>query len=174
MFAFAKLEDMVIQRVLDKVVAIRGKFNYTVDLGCGEGKYWLKKYTKYLVGVDHRWKDLIVAKHYHGYNEVFTMDMRNFQIPAQCDSVLMIQSIEHIPKEDGLKLIKSFGNRFILITTPSKFFPIARNGHVSLWTVNDFQQLGFEVATFGGDSRYGKTIIAVRWLKWRWLKWMKR
>ena len=141
-------EDEIIQYILAKTIKARGKkFRCTVDLGCGQGKWWLKYYTNYIIGVDHRWKDLQLAK-IVGYNEVHCIDMREFKIPDKCDSVLMIQSIEHIPKEDGLKMIRSFGNRFILITTPAEFFPVAYNGHVSLWTVDDFKKLGFKTATF--------------------------
>lgn len=148
------VEDQVIQKILES-----RRFRYTVDLGCGEGKRYLKDYTKYLIGVDRREEDLIIAKR-RGYNEVVKMDFRYYEFPSECDSVTIVESIEHVSKEDGISIIERARDRFILITTPARFFKPARNHHQCLWTKEELESLGFTVVELGKPV-YGQ-LIGVR------------
>jgi ubiquinone/menaquinone biosynthesis C-methylase UbiE len=136
-------ETKVVRIILDKIVRKCGRFKLSVDLGCGEGKYWLKYYSDYIIGVDHNKYQLETAR--MRYDEVVLKDIRKFRIPDYCDSIFMFQSIEHIPKEDGIRIIKNSGDRFMLITTPSRFVEFAQDHHVTLYTKSELESLGFKV-----------------------------
>lgn len=141
-------------------------FNYSVDLGCGYGLYGplFKSHTKYLVGVDKKPYLLVLASLLRGYDELVCSDFRSYTIPPQCDSIFMIESLEHIIEEDGTSLLNRIGyRRTTLLTTPMEWLPGAfpfMNGHLSLWTPGKLQGLGFEVYSF--EQPIVKGILAIR------------
>ena len=158
------------RRVLSEVLEDR-YFSKAVDLGCGEGYYSdiMKRHVGYLIGVDHNLGRLSVAREFGGYDKVVYADMREYEIPADTEAVFMLDSLEHIPKDDGYKLLSKLKNVFIVITTPSRMgrWGIAgiRNHHQSLWTEQELQQLGFKTRTyrvFFFSLFYGPEILAVR------------
>jgi len=141
-------------------------FGFSVDLGCGWGIRWLRNYTFYLIGVDKSGLRLNMAKN-RGYDEVVQMDLRQYEIPNACDSVFLFDVIEHVPKKDGIALLKKLKRKriFILLTTPEKFWSFnIYNGHVSLWSREELEELGFNVrmATLPPllEVRYGKELLA--------------
>jgi len=149
--------------------ALKGKtFNAILDLGCGYGEIApiLKKHTSHLIGVDKDTSRALLSGYDVLYDELVQEDMRLYQIPPNVDGVTMFDSIEHIPPDDGLALLGRIGNRYTMITTPSKFFSGALNGHASLWSERHLQQLGFKTNIYSTgtlkDRVYGKKIIAVR------------
>jgi trans-aconitate methyltransferase len=140
-------------------------FSLAVDLGCGEGAYgeFLKQYCTYLIGVDHNPVRLTIALQYGGYDEGVLMDIRDYQLPENTEAVFMLDSIEHIPKQDGLQLLQKIKNfPFIIITTPLSFHGSLRNTHMSLWTVEDFQKLGYETQIFRRFYLFEQAIMAVK------------
>jgi len=149
--------------------ALRGKqFHTCVDMGCGYGEVapTLKKHSSYLIGVDKDTLRALESGYDLIYDELIQTDARTYTLPNNCDLTTLFDVIEHISKEEGLKLIKKIGNRFCIITTPSKFFPGALNGHISIWSEQDLKQLGFQTKIYScgllRDKVYGKKIIAVR------------
>lgn len=134
-------------RTLNEVLGNR-TFNLGVDLGCGAGTASLREHCKTIIGVDHNLPRLSVAKEFSKYDEVVCSDVRDYNVPYDVDALFMIEVIEHFSKEDGYLLLRKVSHvPFILITTPTRFFPISlRNGHVSLWTLDDFEGLGYEVS----------------------------
>ena len=143
------------------------RFGFSVDLGCGEGLRWLRNYTSYLIGVDKAGFRLKMAKE-RGYDEVVQKDFREYEIPNACDSVFLFDVIEHIPKNDGVALLQKLKTKripFMMLTTPEKFFPYARNGHVSLWSKEELENLGFRVRKVDLPSLveilYGKELLAI-------------
>jgi len=146
---------------------LKGKhFKLAVDLGCGEGYYgpFLKKYVDYLIGVDHNFGRVSVAVEFAGYDEGYFMDIRDYVMPEGVEAVFLFDSLEHIPKADGLKLLQKIENTpFILITTPVKFHTFAlRNMHLSLWTIDDFQKLGYKTTIFRRIFFGSQGIMAVK------------
>jgi len=146
------------------------RFRYGADLGCGTGNYGdlLKEYVDWLVGVDHNRERLSYAIK-NGYDEVVVADVREFQIPPECDVVFMFDVIEHLPKQDGLMLLqRALPGRSVFLTTPSKFFGFAmKNGHQSLWTVEELANLGFQEiylvpVGFPKSMVYGDKILAIK------------
>jgi SAM-dependent methyltransferase len=132
----------------------------SVDLGCGNG--WLgpslKKHTDYLIGVDYRQEFLQVALT-KGYDEAVCMDFREYRLPSIADSVFLFDSLEHIPKECGNLLLDRIGiERFVMLTTPSRFRSAdpETDHHLSLWTVNELAELGFNVYLLPEGGRITK------------------
>jgi len=149
--------------------ALKGKyFNLCVDLGPGYGEAApiLKKHCTHLIGVDHDTTRALRSGYNTLYDQLIQMDARNYPFPPNCDLVTMFDFIEHLPPQDAQALLNRISNRFTIITTPSKYFPGALNGHASLWTEQTLQQHGFKTKTYSaGPIRnylYGKKIIAVR------------
>jgi len=146
------------RRVVSEILKDR-YFSKAVDLGCGEGYYGdiLKAHAKYLIGVDHNYPRLNVAKEFSGYDEVVFSDMRSYTVPTDVDAVFMFDSIEHIPKKDGFDLLLKLRNvPFVLISTPVKYTPFAfRDGHQSLWTEKDFTANNFNF------TKYNKGVLTL-------------
>lgn len=155
--------------VLKKILEGK-KFKCIVDLGCGEGgKGWiLKKHCKHLIGVDRNKTRLKKASKTGYYDELHLSDIMEYQIPGECDLVTMIDVIEHLPKNDGYILLNNIGNKSSIIITPAKYFPIARDGHISLWTEWDFTRLGYTVYRYRRgwimEAVYGYGIAAVKFI----------
>jgi trans-aconitate methyltransferase len=145
---------------------LRGRrFSLAVDLGCGEGAYgeFLKQYCIHLIGVDHNPVRLTIALQYGGYDEGVLADIRDYQLPEGTEAVFMLDSIEHIPKNDGYQLLHRIKDvPFIMITTPTTFHGSLRNSHVSLWTVEDFQKLGYQTKIFRRFYLFEQAIMAVK------------
>lgn len=158
----------MLQAQIMSILKAYPRFRFSVDLGCGVGIRWLKNYTSYLVGVDKADFRLKIAKE-RGYDEVVKMDLRDYEIPNVCDSVFLFDCIEHIPKKDGIALLKKLKRKtipFIMLTTPEKFFPFTFvNGHVSLWKEKELEDLGFKVTKANLpvllEIFYGKELLAM-------------
>ena len=149
--------------------AMKGKtFNAILDMGCGYGEVApiLKKHTGHLIGVDLDTSRALTSGYDVLYDEIVQEDIRTYQIPPTVDAVTIFDVVEHIPMPEGLALLNRIGPRFIVLTTPSKFFSGALDGHVALWTEQQLQQLGFKTNIYSTgvikDRVYGKKIIAVR------------
>ncbi|MCD6593433.1 class I SAM-dependent methyltransferase, partial [Candidatus Bathyarchaeota archaeon] len=120
-------------------------FRYGVDLGCGEGVYApiLKSHVSYLVGVDKK-RERLAKAILNGYDCVIASDIMEFKIPDECDIVFLFDVIEHLDKPDGVRLLRRLSDKNVMLTTPCKYFPIALNGHKSLWTVEELSYMGFK------------------------------
>ena len=121
-----------------------------VDLGVGRGEALpiLREYTEYLIGVDHAESEIKFAK---GYDELTIADIKEYNIPVDVDVVFLFDVIEHLYRQDGIKLLTRLQvMSSVIITTPGRYFEEAGRGqrHVSLWTINDFQKLGYNVELF--------------------------
>jgi SAM-dependent methyltransferase len=83
------------------------------------------------------------------YNKIYEGDILEiYQQLPQYDLVLMIDIIEHIPKEGAIRLLKYFlsNNTPIIIATPIEFFEqhlyeSEFENHVSHWQVSDFRKI---------------------------------
>jgi len=143
-------------------------FAYGVDLGCGTGKKGptLKSHVRYLEGVDHHAYKLESAIN-RGYDYVVCADIRNYEIDDKTDIVFLFDVIEHIPHEDGEKLLRKLNNiPHLILTTPSKFHPVGENHHVSLWTENELRNHQLNTKLFSRrpftHPRYGEIILGWR------------
>lgn len=138
-------------------------FEFSVDLGCGPGIYGyiLKPHTKYLVGVDYVPQPMLLQ---NGYDEFVQAYIQDYSLPAQCDSVFLLDSIEHMTEEEGRQVLDRIGlHRFILITTPSKYRPSnpIYNPHVSVWGQDKLEALGFKVHKYLAYL-FDRDLLAIR------------
>lgn len=121
-----------------------------VDLGCGRGEALsiLREYVEHLIGVDYSENEIKFAK---GYDELIIADIKEYNVPVDVDVVFLFDVIEHLYRQDGVKLLTRLQViPSVIITTPGRYFEEAGRGqgHISLWTTNDFQRLGYNVEIF--------------------------
>lgn len=83
--------------------------------------------------MDQFHRKMMIAEMIGIYDELFNEDITTIEIPEGIDSVFMFDVIEHMPMQVGIDLLRRLPPVFTMISTPSKFFPIALNGHKSLW-----------------------------------------
>lgn len=151
---------------------LRGRcFRKSVDLGCGtgDGGEILRSHTGYLIGVDVDVEALRVAENRGFYDRLVHADARAYGIPWGVDSVFLFDVIEHFPKQDGLRLLRGLGNRFVMITTPWWSTPFLSNPeHVCVWSAEELRAEGFTTASYSFfpdlymSVAYGGFIVAWR------------
>jgi SAM-dependent methyltransferase len=136
------------------VALLGNRFRRSVDLGCGtgDGGELVKPHTSYLIGVDIDLNALKVAKDRGFYDELVHVDICEFRIPWGVDSVFLFDSIEHISKEEGLKLLRGLWDKFVMLTTPwwsmSLLLAWPWDGHVCTWSAEELRAEGFTVAGY--------------------------
>jgi len=134
-----------------------------VDLGCGADsnlKYLDKSISTY--GVDIYKKDLVIAKKNKTHKFFVLSDIveikKHFK-KKSVDACVMLDVIEHLPKDRALKLIKDMeyiAKRKIIICTPNGFLPQGEGEdgdyqkHLSGWTSKQMRKLGFVVYGING------------------------
>jgi 2-polyprenyl-3-methyl-5-hydroxy-6-metoxy-1,4-benzoquinol methylase len=153
------------------------EFNTILDIGCGEGGLGktLKNYCKKLIGIElspvNRDKSIKTG----AYDEILGADVRSVEIPT-ADVVVMLDFIEHLPKKDGMSLIKTLQKtaKMIILSTPSKFHDnldqvSASNNpydrHLCVWSRDELRSLGFDVSEIILEDilkvTYGNLLFAV-------------
>jgi SAM-dependent methyltransferase len=140
-----------------------------LDVGCGYGKwgyllkvdYWYTKSgrrgseLKYIVGVDSYIKYLQFVKHHKIYDDVVLCDAKYLPFRNRVfNTVLLLEVIEHMLKQEGVKLLKEaeqLADRLVIVSTPAYFI---RQGardqnpsqkHLSKWSIKDFLKLGYSI-----------------------------
>ena len=128
-----------------------------LDVGCGKVMTlrWLG--VKHATGIEGYAPDLEEARRCHSHDElvlgnVLELD-RHFK-PGQFDAVIAMDVIEHLTKEDGLRLMRAMediARRKVVFLTPSGFLPqhhIEKSDlqeHLSGWEAAEMKQHGYEV-----------------------------
>lgn len=157
------MHDKIIHEVLEDRI-----FNLGVDLGCGSGTTAIRNHCVTLIGVDHNEYRLKEAKEFKLYDYVVLSDTRDYIVSSDVDAVFITEHIEHMPKQDGVELINRLKSvPYVFITTPESFFKYSlKNGHVSLWSTEDFERLGYRVRlydrTFPTSLMVKKCIVAIK------------
>jgi ubiquinone/menaquinone biosynthesis C-methylase UbiE len=140
-----------------------------LDVGCGRGKwgyllkvdYWYTKVGRrknklnYVVGTDLHPKYLEFVKYHRVYDGLVLCDARHLPFRGNAfDTVLLLEVIEHMVKNEGVKLLKEaerVATRLVLVSTPSFFMrQEAKDAnvfqkHLSKWTIKDFIRLGYSI-----------------------------
>lgn len=134
-----------------------------LDIGCGKSSL-LKYFPKsiYSEGVE-AFEPYIEESRKQGiHNKYHKMDVLQIQevFPkSSFECVYAGDVIEHLEKDDGLRLIKTMekiASKKVIIYTPNGFLPIGeRDGnkwyiHKSGWYVEEMQKLGFKVIGMSG------------------------
>ncbi|MBA7661604.1 hypothetical protein ES703_69624 [subsurface metagenome] len=159
----------MIQRVVKN--ALKGRrFSSSIDVGCGtgDGGVLARPHTNYLVGVDPNTSALREAHRKEVYDELYVGDMRNFPFDS-ADSVFMFDSLEHISKAEGYRLLEKIGHRFTMITTPWWSTPVISDpSHKCVWSERELNEVGFSTLAYSFMPDflmyiiYGGIILGVR------------
>ena len=128
-----------------------------LDVGPGWGKYGVLL-REYLDGIERleaveAWEPYVTPMLRAIYDKVWTDDVLAFSPSslAQYDVVLMVDVIEHMEKGDALALLARIPGT-VVICTPVEFFQnpeadeIPPERHRSVWSVQEFKQLGADKA----------------------------
>ncbi|MGA3268014.1 MAG: class I SAM-dependent methyltransferase [Verrucomicrobiota bacterium] len=128
-----------------------------LDVGCGKSVdlRWLA--VPHSTGIEGYAPDLEEARRLKSHDDFVLGDVRkleNYFQPGQFDAVIAMDVIEHLPKEDGLRLIQAMENialRRVVFFTPSGFLPQRHlekadlQEHLSGWEAAEMKQFGYQV-----------------------------
>jgi len=150
-----------------------------LDVGCGQASPLRFVEDSYKVGLDHFRPYILKSKSAAIHNAYVLADASHLPFRSKSfDCAVAIEVIEHLGKQDGLRMIKQMEDvtqRKILLTTPNGFFnalagPDALNPeekHISGWFVSEFRKLGFKVYGLNGfkllyKAAPGKVVLKFR------------
>lgn len=147
-----------------------------LEVGCGKtpNMKWLG--IENSTGLDGFAPYLEQARREKLHKELVLGDARELEKyfkPGQFDTVIALDLIEHLPKEDGLRMMKSMeriAGRKVVIFTPSGFLPQrsyddnSLQEHLSGWEASEMQQWGYHVIGLLGPKKLRGEI---HFLKWR-------
>ncbi len=143
---------------------IVGSCETLLDVGCGANSpiRAFSKHLRYTVGVDAHEPSLKTSRSAGIHSQYQLMDVlrigEKFE-KKSFDCVLLSDLVEHLPKEDSLKLIVSsetLAKKKIIIFTPNGFLPQdeydgnLHQVHLSGWTVREMRALGYAVSGLNG------------------------
>lgn len=155
------------------------------DVGCGFGLYGAlcRVYLEKSPHLRDTWKIDIngydihlesVQLFCHFYNRIKIKDIRSVDICGY-DVVLLISVIEHMSREEALKLLTNIigKNKWVILSTPNGYMPSPEvydnpfNEHISGFSIEDLQRLGLRVRKNEGRLiAYSKDMRTVR-IPWR-------
>lgn len=143
---------------------LTGKGDSILDVGCGNGILMKRIVSagrgfEFISGVDVFQPYLVSCKQEGVYCEVFLCDCRNLPFKKKSfDLVLCSHVIEHLEKEDGMRLLnelETIARRRIVIVTPTASYPEITikdcldcnpfQQHRSTWLPFEFESRGYKV-----------------------------
>jgi hypothetical protein len=136
-----------------------------LEVGCGKtpNLKWLGIQNS--TGIDGYGPYLDEARKENLHSELVLGDVRELDRyfkPGQFDTVIALDVIEHLTKEDGLRMMRSMENiagRKIIFFTPSGFLPqrsFENNDlqeHLSGWEAGEMEKLGYTVTGLLGPKK---------------------
>lgn len=151
-----------------------------LDLGCGDGKFtqYTSEGEKWTVSGIELFKEYTGnIKRMKNFKEIIIADIINLPpsvTKKKYDVVLLLQVIEHLKKEDGLRGLKiweKLAEKRIVISAPVGFLKYDRvekrekeqnklQKHLSSWVPNEFKSRGYKVYGQGISLIYGKSGLA--------------
>ena len=142
-----------------------------LDIGCGKGIIGslvrIYRKPKRIVGIDIFKPYIKFCKKFRIYDEVLEYDLNNLPLPFKSksfDIVTMIEIIEHLPKQNALKLIyeaERIAKKAVIISTPNirhmslKQLDYDNNPfqkHLSFFSHKELRKLGYK--TYVGAQLY--------------------
>ncbi len=142
---------------------VRRDISSILDLGCGDGKSMAmiksRRNIIQAVGVDIFAPDLDLARKRGVHDKYVLQDVRKVNFPKKSfDLVLSSHVIEHLPKSDADKFIKSMesmAKKEVIIATPigETYHPAVGGNvyqiHLSSFTPEDFHKIGYKTVNYG-------------------------
>ncbi len=153
-----------ISTIVDLIILLNPQS--VLDVGVGFGKYGVlcREYLELWDGREeyHRFRrridgieifpDYLTPLHTFIYNTMYTGDAQTVidKLREKYDLVLLIDVLEHLPKQEGRLLIKKLlsKHRGVIISTPKdigdqqEVFENAHEAHLSQWSRREFAQFG--------------------------------
>ncbi len=125
-----------------------------LDLGCGpDSPLQYCRNVKYSVGVEAFKPYLLQSKKRKIHTRYLGKRIEDLAFPRKSfDAVIMIEVLEHLPKNLGEKILKKtseWAKKKVVVSTPNGYFPmdnVDKNSwqkHQSGWTVGDLEKRGF-------------------------------
>jgi ubiquinone/menaquinone biosynthesis C-methylase UbiE len=125
-----------------------------LDLGCGPSSpLQYAKNVKYSVGVEAFAPYMEESKKRKIHSEYIQKKVQEVDFPEKSfDAVIMIELIEHLPKEAGFEMLKKaekWAKKKVIVSTPNGFLPqLERDNnllqrHLSGWELDEMKSLGF-------------------------------
>jgi SAM-dependent methyltransferase len=144
-----------------------------LDIGPGLG-YWgfmlkvLLDHEPHLTGVELNPDTIARLKRLHLYDLIYEDDARRLGewFEKKYDTAILSHFIEHIPKRDGIALLKSLSlicDQIIVLcpegdTKTKSTIDIEGSAHVSAWTMRDFEKLSFRTRHIRYSIRAGRVV----------------
>jgi SAM-dependent methyltransferase len=128
-----------------------------LDIGCGAAPTLRQLGVSYCVGLEGYRPEFENARRLNTQDEIICDDLRNlthYFKPGQFDACIAMDVIEHLPKEDGLKLMSDMeliAKRKVVFFTPNGFLPQKQaadsdlQAHFSGWEVGEMKSHGYDV-----------------------------
>jgi len=146
-----------------------------LDVGCGKSMNLRWVGVKRSTGIDGYEPDLAEARRLKTHDELILGDVQkldNYFNPGQFDAVMALDVIEHLAKEDGLRLMRAMekiSRRKVIFFTPSGFLPqchLEKNDlqeHLSGWEVAEMKQHGYQVIGMLGPKALRGEFHNLKW-----------
>ena len=128
-----------------------------LDIGCGTSPTLRQVGVPHCVGLEGYRPDFEAAQRLNTQDEIICGDLRQLtQLfkPGQFDACIAMDVIEHLPKEDGLKLMREMellAKKKVVFFTPNGFLPQRQaadsdlQAHFSGWEAEEMQGHGYDV-----------------------------
>jgi SAM-dependent methyltransferase len=136
-----------------------------LDVGCGASLAMRYLGVRNPVGIEGYQPSLETAQRLNTHDKLVHGDVRDlmqhFQ-PRQFDACVALDVIEHLNKQDGLKLIEEMekiARKRVILFTPSGFLPQSHSAkddlqeHLSGWEPEEMERYGYQVTGLLGPKR---------------------
>lgn len=145
--------------------AIPTEAHSLLDVGCGRGLIGalcrIYRTMDLQVGIDGYAPALELGRRHRFYDESIELELTRGALPfddASFDVVTCIEVIEHLERDDGLRLLDELERvgRCVVVSTPNGWLEQdelegnALQRHRSAWRVRDFTSRGYTVRGIGG------------------------
>jgi 2-polyprenyl-3-methyl-5-hydroxy-6-metoxy-1,4-benzoquinol methylase len=161
-----------------------GKINTVLDVGIGYGIYsaivrqyldsGVQPFRVILDGIEAfpKYRNPQWAMYHHVYGQA----LQEVTLNKSYDAIIMCDVIEHLEKKEGKwqldRLIAHLNpNGILLVSTPAIFCEQgAVHGneyerHVSLWAVEDFMEMGYEIIKDGTTDKWQHQMLLAKYTK---------
>jgi len=136
-----------------------------LDVGCGKSAYMKWLGVQNSTGIDGFAPYVEEARKTNLHVDVIlgnVLELERYFKPGQFDAVIALDVIEHLTKEDGMRMMASMekiAGKKVILFTPNGFLPQHRyednslQEHLSGWDAAEMTQLGYEVTGLLGPKK---------------------